>query len=74
MPAYVEVCPDAYHLAANMNEALDRIRRAVMKNSSNVLNMLMKGKRFILLRGEEKISQEAKEALKKLCIFMWCTC
>ncbi len=65
---HVEVCYDAYHLAANMNETLDRIRRAVMKNSSNGLNMLMKGKRFILLRGREKISQEAREALKELCI------
>jgi len=60
---YVQVCYDAYHSAGNMNETLGRIRRSVMKNSSHGLKSLMKGKRFIPLRGEEKTGQNAPHLL-----------
>jgi len=51
-----------------MNETLDRIRRSVMQSPSHGLKWLMKGKRFILLRGEGKIGQNAKAVLKELCV------
>ena len=65
---HIEVCYDAYHLVSNMNLVLDKIRRFTMKHPSYTLGQFMKGKRYVLLRGRENISKEAKETLKELSI------
>lgn len=65
---HVKVCYDAYHLVSNMNEVLDRIRRFTMKHPSYSLEQFMKGKRYVLLRGRENISQDARATLKELSI------
>ena len=39
-----------------------------MKHPSYTLGQFMKGKRYVLLRGRENISKEAKETLKELSI------
>jgi len=62
---HIQVCYDAYHLVSNMNDVLDEIRRFIMKNPSDDLRCLMKGKRFILLKGREKIGQDARADLRE---------
>ena len=65
---HINVCFDAYHLVSNMNQVLDKIRRFTMKHPSYTLEQFMKGKRYVLLRGREKISQDAKATLKELSV------
>ena len=65
---HVIVCYDAYHLVSNMNEVLDKIRRATMKHPSYTYSSFMKGKRFVLLRGRETLNSDAREELRKLSL------
>ena len=65
---HIEVCYDAYHLVSNMNLVLNKIRCFTMKHPSYTLGQFMKGTRYVLLRGRENISKEAKETLKGLSI------
>ena len=64
----IKVCYDAYHLVSNMNQVLDEIRRFTMKHPSYTLEQFMKGKRYVLLKGRENISRDARETLKELSI------
>ena len=63
---HINICYDAYHLVSNMNQVLDKIRRFTMKHPSYSLEQFMKGKRYVLLRGRENISQDARATLKEL--------
>ena len=65
---HIKVCYDAYHLVSNMNQVLDEIRRFTMKHPSYSLEQFMKGKRYVLLKGRENISRDARETLKELSI------
>ena len=65
---HLNVCYDAYHLVSNMNQLLDKIRRFTMRHPSYTLEQFMKGKRDVLLRGRENISQDARATLKELSI------
>ena len=65
---HIKVCYDAYHLVSNMNQVLDEIRRFTMKHPSYTLGQFMKGKRYVLLKGRENISRDARETLKELSI------
>ncbi len=65
---HIKVCYDAYHLVSNMNQVLDEIRRFTMKHTSYTLDQFMKGKRYVLLKGRENISRDARETLKELSI------
>ena len=49
-----------------MNEVLDKIRRATMKHPPYTYTSFMKGKRFVLLRGRERLNADAREELRKL--------
>ena len=60
------MCYDAYHFVRNMNEVLDKIRRATMKHPPYTYSSFMKGKRFVLLRGRETLDSDAREELRKL--------
>ncbi len=63
---HVIVCYDAYHFVRNMNEVLDKIRRATVKHPPYTYSSFMKGKRFVLLRGRETLDSDAREELRKL--------
>ena len=65
---HIKICYDAYHLVSNMNQVLDEIRRFTMKHPSYTLEQFMKGKRYVLLKGRENISRDARETLKELSI------
>lgn len=65
---HIKVCYDAYHLVSNMNQVLDKIRRFTMRHPSYTLEQFMKGKRYVLLKGRENISQDARTTLKELSV------
>ena len=65
---HIKVCYDTYHLVSNMNQVLDKIRRFTMKHPSYTFAQFMKGKRYVLLRGRENISQDARATLRELSI------
>ncbi len=60
------VCYDAFHLVSNLNDVLDKIRRSSMKHASYGYESFMKGKRYLLLKGIEKLNMDAKSKLKEL--------
>lgn len=60
------VCYDAFHLVSNMNDVLDKIRRNSMKHATYGFESFMKGKRYLLLKGIEKLDLDAKLKLREL--------
>lgn len=60
------VCFDAFHLIANMNEVLDKVRREEMKNPDYTFGKFMKGKRFLILCGQENLDEDGLNSLNLL--------
>ena len=63
---HIHVCYDAYHLVSNMNEVLDKIRRTIMAHAPYGVDCFLKGKRYVLLKGREKLSEDARQELRTL--------
>ena len=67
-----EVLPDAdivydhFHLIKLMNERMDGLRRRTMDTLADEQRKELKNKRFLLLRNEESLSEDAAEDLRKL--------
>ncbi|MFP4183469.1 MAG: transposase, partial [Halorhodospira sp.] len=57
---------DPYHLVALTNEAVDETRRATVRQLSGEEARAVKGTRFLLLRGRERLRDEQHDALKRL--------
>ena len=67
-----EVLPDAdivydhFHVIKLMNERMNTLRRSTMNKLQDEQKKELKGKRFLLLRNEENLSEEALADLKRL--------
>ena len=67
-----EVLPDAdivydhFHVIKLMNERMNNLRRSTMNKLEDEQKKELKGKRFLLLRNEENLSEAAADDLKKL--------
>jgi len=67
-----EVLPDAdivydhFHVIKLMNERMNNLRRNTMNKLEEEQKKELKGKRFLLLRNEESLSDDAADELKKL--------
>jgi transposase len=67
-----EVLPDAdivydhFHVIKLMNERMNDLRKSTMNKLEDEQKKELKGKRFLLLRNEENLSENAAEQLKKL--------
>lgn len=67
-----EVLPDAdivydhFHVIKLMNERMDKLRRSTMNKLEDEQKKELKNKRFLLLRNEESLSEEAADELKTL--------
>ncbi|VGO19566.1 ISL3 family transposase [Pontiella sulfatireligans] len=67
-----EVLPDAdivydhFHVIKSMNDKLNTLRRSTMNRLEDDQKKELKGKRFLLLRNEESLSEESKEELEEL--------
>ena len=54
------------HTSARLSDTYHTLRFATMRHPSYSLEQFMKVKRYVLLRGRENISQDARETLKEL--------
>lgn len=67
-----EVLPDAdivydhFHVIKLMNDRMNSLRRSTMNKLEGEQKKELKGKRFLLLRNEESLSEDAADELKKL--------
>jgi transposase len=67
-----EILPDAdivydhFHVIKLMNERMNTLRKSTMNKLEENQKKELKGKRFLLLRNEENLSDEAADELKKI--------
>jgi transposase len=57
---------DAFHILADYSRMLDALRTQEYNKLTGPMRKIIKGTRFLLLRGQEKLSIPAKEKLQKL--------
>ena len=57
---------DRYHVTALMNKAIDEMRRRVQRELEEKDCKTMKGYRFVLLKGREKLDEVGKKRLEEL--------
>ena len=55
-----------FHIVKNVNDAIDEVRREVCKKLGKEEKKLIKGKRYLLLRGEENLREDKQEELEEL--------
>lgn len=63
---WVKVCYDAFHLVSNMNEVVDKVRRAEFAHPTESLRKLVAGQRYHLLQAKENLDEDASKELEKL--------
>ena len=61
-----EIVYDKFHLIKAMNERLDHVRRRVARNLDEDVAKDLKGKKFILLKGEESLDENGQVALERI--------
>ena len=64
--AKVDVVHDPYHVVALANKAIDQTRRTMMRKLETGRKQLLKGTRFLLLRGLENLNERSLEHLMQL--------
>lgn len=62
----VDIVFDRYHTVALVNGAIDETRREIMRSLRGDEKKAVKGTRFLLLRGGEKLNAKARERLSQL--------
>ncbi len=62
----VEAVHDPYHVVALANRAIDETRREMMRRLPKEGKRVLKGSRFLLLRGLENLSENSLERLMRL--------
>jgi len=65
-PDDVDVVHDRYHLVSSMNDTIDAIRRDEQRRLEGEDKDVIKGTRYLLLYGEEKLNEQSPEKLAKL--------
>lgn len=60
------ICFDHFHVISNLNDALDQVRRREMAQADEAMRQQALHSRFILLRGEEKLKEDARCQLQNL--------
>jgi len=60
-PKYVAVVHDRYHVVAKMNQVVDKVRRDEQNRLGDEGKKLLKGSRYILLYGKEKLDDQPKK-------------
>jgi len=61
-----DIVYDHFHVIKLMNERMNNLRKSTMNKLEEAQKKELKGKRFLLLRNEESLSDEAADDLKKL--------
>ena len=62
----IKVVFDHYHIAALMNKAIEKFRRAYQNELDDIGKKTIKGSRFLLLKNYESLEDDKKDRLKTL--------
>ena len=62
----VKVCFDAFHLVSNMNDVVDKVRRAEFAHPTEAQRKRLVGRRYILLKAQESLSEKERIDLDAL--------
>lgn len=65
-PEDVDVVHDKYHLVASMNDTIDAIRRQEQRRLEGEDKRVLKGTRYLLLYGEEKLDEKSPDKIARL--------
>ena len=60
-PKEVAIVHDRYHVVAKMNEVIDKVRRDEQNRLDNEGKKVLKGSRYILLHGKEKLDKHPEK-------------
>lgn len=63
---HADVIHDRFHLIANLNAALDEVRRSEWHLAKEGGKRVIKGSRYLLTRGRENLDEQAKDRLIEL--------
>ena len=63
---HVRVSFDPFHIIKNVNDAIDEVRREVCRDMDKQRKQVIKGKRYLLLSAEEKLSDNSREQLAQM--------
>ncbi len=65
-PQGVAVVHDPFHIVALANQAIDDTRRELTRELEDQDKSIFKGSRFLFLRGQERLSEKARQQLDEL--------
>lgn len=63
---WVEICYDGFHLVSNMNEVVDKVRRAEFAHPTESHRRLVAGQRYHLLKAQENPDEDESKELTEL--------
>jgi len=63
---HVEVVHDHFHLVANLNAAIDEVRRTEWRQAKDEGKRVIKGSRYLLIAGLENLNDKGKDRLIEL--------
>lgn len=63
---HAEVIHDRFHLIANLNAALDEVRRSEWRKAQEQGKRVIKGSRFLITTGREKLDDDGRQRLIEL--------
>ena len=63
---HVSISFDPFHIIKNVNDAVDEVRRELCKSLEKEEKKLIKGKRYLFLCGEEKLTDDKRVELDKI--------
>ncbi len=63
---HADIVFDRFHLMANLNAAIDEVRRSEYSQATGELRNVIKGQRYNLLRNPENLREEGRIALDKV--------
>jgi transposase len=61
-----DIVYDRFHLMMNVNKAVDEVRRAEWREAKGEEKKLIKGQRYLLLKNEENLDEDAADKLEGL--------
>ncbi|MFB6375767.1 MAG: ISL3 family transposase [Bradymonadaceae bacterium] len=65
-PDDVAVVHDKYHLVSSMNDTVDAVRRQEQRRLEDEDKQVIKGTRYLLLYGEEKLNEQSPDKIARL--------
>lgn len=61
-----DIVYDRFHLVANVNQAVDEVRRSLCRQADKEEGKVLKGKRFLVLANQDKLDEDGAAKLKEL--------